>query len=203
MRAIEESEDKVLASEEFEQHLLDAVDKLEDDLMEIEMRLQYALKDAQGVYQDKIKQILKDMQEHTEKFVKVIENQASDFNTLLGEHAIVEFNQFQEKLENQQVEEDEENEDEDKLYELLSDKEILDTDLDKSKDYMSKLITGMEVRILQKIKQEQTALDDKSSKDQHARNRGIVREIIMTCQNFRNEIKEDALILKGEDDDGI
>lgn len=37
--------------------------------------------------------------------------------------------------------------------------------------------------------------------DQHNRNRNIVREIIGTCQSFRQEIKDDVNLLKGDEDD--
>jgi hypothetical protein len=68
--------------------MLGAVNKLEDDLMEIEMRLQYALVDAFETYKEKIKKITTEMKEDTEKFIKVIDNAAQEFNNELSANAL-------------------------------------------------------------------------------------------------------------------
>ena len=87
LRAIEEAEDRTLASEDFESSMNKAVDKLEDDLMEIEMKLQYALVDAQDTYKEKIKNIIGEMKDHTEKFIKQIDQNATEFNRELSANA--------------------------------------------------------------------------------------------------------------------
>lgn len=48
-------------TDDYEKELEEAVNKLEDDLMEIEMRLKYALHDAVELYKEKIKVIIDEM----------------------------------------------------------------------------------------------------------------------------------------------
>jgi hypothetical protein len=182
LRAIEEAEDKNLASEDFEDSMMKAVDQLEDDLMEIEMRLQYALQDALEVYKDRIKKIQAEMKEQTEKFIKVIDTNTQEFCSDLSIHALQEFALYTEQYDQQQeAADDNEDEEEDKLADLFFDKETVDTALEQSKDFMQKRVTGMEGQIEVAIRKEQLEIDSGITKGQHERNRGIVREIIATC----------------------
>lgn len=178
-----------------------AVDKLEDNLLEIEMRLQYALVDATDAYKEKIKMIIDEMKNQTEKFIKTVDQHAQEFNKDLNTVAQNEFNIFAERLEQQDDQVDNDDEEFDQLLDLLGDKEVLDTFLERSKEYMQKRITGMETFINKSIMNEQKDMDTKILRDQHTRNRNIVREIISTCSNFRIEIKEEANLLRGDEDD--
>lgn len=201
LREIEESEDRHLASDDFEETMNAAVDKLEDDLLEIEMRLQYALTDAIDGYKEKIKLIVQEMKDMSEKFIKTIDQLAQEFNSDLNAVAQVEFNLFNERMEAQEDGDDHYDEEEDKLLELLGDKEVLDSFLERSKEYMQKIITGKETLINRLIAEEQKRIDLDLVKTQHTRNRNIIREIIATCKNFRTEIKEDSDMLRGDEDD--
>jgi hypothetical protein len=203
IREIEESADKGLSSDEFEAEMLGLVDQLEDDLMEIEMKLQYALQEAFETYQNKIKVIMKEMEEDTDKFIKVIDAAALEFNNELAVNAVAEFTHYEEKLkENDDVAlEDMEEDEEDKLADLFQERETLDSTLEMAKEFMQKKITATESLIMNSIKKEQNANYEQIRTGQHTRNRGIVREIISTCNIFRTEIKEEANNLRGEEDD--
>lgn len=48
----------------------------------------------------------------------------------------------------------------------------------------------------------QDETEKKLLKGQHSRNRSIVKEIIATCENFRNEIKDDFGALKEQSEAG-
>lgn len=51
--------------DKFEEELLDEVDKLEDDLMGVEIKLSDALQISTGEFQEKIKKIIEDMKTKT------------------------------------------------------------------------------------------------------------------------------------------
>ena len=74
--------------------------------------------------------------------------------------------------------------------------------LDTSKEYMDNFIGGKEGEITKAISKENEMREKMIKDNQHARNRSIVKEIISTCETFRNEIKEDFAELKPEDYDG-
>lgn len=87
------------------------------------------------------------------------------------------------------------------LLELLLEKEPLVQHLDASKEFMETKIQKMETEIMKAIKGEWDNLDQELQLKQHKRNRSIIKEIITTCNTFKNEIKEEFANLKGEEDD--
>ena len=87
------------------------------------------------------------------------------------------------------------------LLELLLEKEPLLQHLDQSREFMETKIQKMETEIMKAIKTEWDGLEQNMQLKQHKRNRSIIKEIITTCNTFRNEIKEEFINLKGEEDD--
>mmetsp|Transcript_12258 Transcript_12258/g.20626 ORF Transcript_12258/g.20626 Transcript_12258/m.20626 type:complete len:230 (-) Transcript_12258:49-738(-) len=203
LRELEESEDKALAIEDYESELLKAVDKLEDDLMEIEMRLQYALSDALDIYKEKIKKVIDTMKQQTENFISSIESNSLEFNRELAGYAAVESTDYQSKQdeENEAFDDDDDQEQLLEFYAILSDTETLNSTLDQSKDFMSKIIHHYETEINNMIKSSQNETDKKILTDQHSRNRNIIREIILACEKLKEEINQDFNMLRGDEDD--
>ena len=74
--------------------------------------------------------------------------------------------------------------------ELLGDKDILVQHLDTFKESMDNKISGAEKFIRGAINKDWTTIETRITEDQHHRNRAIVKEIIETCQEFRNVLKE-------------
>ena len=63
LRELEEQEEKGMIIDDIEKELNDAVEKLEDDLMEIEMLLQDALQTAVTQFKEMINTIIADMKQ--------------------------------------------------------------------------------------------------------------------------------------------
>jgi DNA-directed RNA polymerase subunit L len=74
---------------------------------------------------------------------------------------------------------------------LLSDKEAINTALEKYKEHMENLISKCEKDITNRIKKEWTDIEKGILDNQHSRNRAIVKEIIETCIDFRNTLREE------------
>merc|ERR1712196_302356 len=87
------------------------------------------------------------------------------------------------------------------LLELLLEKEPLVQHLDTSKEFMETKIQKMETEIMKAINTEWKDTESTMTLNQHKRNRNIVKEIITTCNMFRNEIKEEFTNLRGEEED--
>ena len=144
----------------------------------------------------------------TIEFIKFVVEQAEVFDTNFRVYAIDEQAKFEERLTQLQdpvliqneygIDDDEFN----KMLETLGDKDALVQMLDTSKEYMDNFIGGKEGEITKSISKENETREKMIKDNQHSRNRSIVKEIISTCETFRNEIKEDFAELKPEDYDG-
>ena len=99
LREIEAEDDKQLILEEYEQQLIDAVEKLEDDLMEIEMLLQDALQSAVAQFKEMVSTIIGDMKQKTISYVTFVAEQSAIFGEKLSELAINEQQKFSDKIE--------------------------------------------------------------------------------------------------------
>ena len=110
---------------------------------------------------------------------------------------------FGDEDENDENIEDEVSKDsqEEKREELLSDKDALTTKLEQTSDFMQKELNEVEKACMgtidREVKEKIKEIEDK----QHDRNRKIVKEIIDTCNTFRQEIEEEVAQLRGENED--
>lgn len=209
LREFEENPDENndMAIEEEEGKLLDEVEKLEDELMQIEMLLQDALQAATSTFKDKVQVINQEMKKKTIEFIKFVAEEAENFHTMLRLHALEEQTKFETRIsENEAALEEIENELDKDVYEFqlvyFSDKDALIGLLDTSKETMESKIQEKEQVINKAILTLQDQTETKLQKGQHSRNRSIVKEIIATCENFRNEIKEDFSAMKEQSEAG-
>ena len=72
------------------------------------------------------------------------------------------------------------------MLELLIEKDPLIGHLDASKDFMDSSINKLETEITKAIQTEWQDILKQMLEAQHKRNRNIVKEIIDTCELFRN-----------------
>ena len=87
------------------------------------------------------------------------------------------------------------------MLELLIEKDPLIVHLDNSKDFMEIGINKLETEITKAINTEWNEILRVMLEKQHKRNRGIIKEIVETCETFRKEITEDFTNLKADEDD--
>lgn len=121
---LEEADDKILQIDEAEPELIDAVNKLEDNLMEIEMLLQDALHTAVVDFKDKANDVTKIMKDKTSEFIKFV---LANFEDFKGQFTIYAYNEqtvFEAKLSSEGAPE-EEDEEFDMLLEILGEKDPL------------------------------------------------------------------------------
>jgi len=92
-------------------------------------------------------------------------------------------------------------EDFNEYIDLLIDKDPLVQHLEQSKEQIAKKIDEMEKYIIRSTKDEWANLEKEMLLNQHKRNRNIIKEIITTCNMFKNEISEEFTNLRGEEED--
>ena len=170
------------------------------------MLLQDALQISTGQFKEKVDLINGEMKKKTIDHIKFIGECAEDFNANLRTHALEEQTKFDTRInENEDALAEIENEVEKHIYDFqlvfFSDKDVLIQLLDTSKEMMETKVAEKEQLINKAIANLQEDTLKKLLSGQHSRNRSIVKEIIATCENFRNEIKEDFSVLKEQDDD--
>lgn len=95
----------------------------------------------------------------------------------------------------------EDDEEFDLQLELLGEKDPLVQMLDQSKEFFEREISAKESLITKAIFTEQKETEETISREQHRRNRGIIKEIISTIATFKSEIKQDFDSYRGDEDD--
>lgn len=175
--------------------------------MEIEMLLQDALQIATGQFKEKVLLINGQMKAKTIEHIKFVAEEAENFNAMLRVHALEEQTKFELRTnENDNALEEIEAELETEVFDFqiiyFSDKDALVQMLDTSKETMETKVAEKEQLINRAILALQEQTEKNLTQGQHSRNRSIVKEIIATCENFRQEIKEDFSALKEQSEAG-
>jgi transcriptional regulator of heat shock response len=142
-----------------------AVDKLEDDLMEIEMLLQDALHTSVQTFKDMVNGVINDMKQKTIAFTSFVQEQSVIFGEKLTELAITEQAKFGEKIDLMDGNYPEDDEEFDMMLELLGDKDQLMQWVDTSKEFFDKEIGKKEAQITKAILQEQKLTEDNLAKN--------------------------------------
>ena len=139
----------MMMCDEIEAKLIKAVNKLEDDLMDIEMLLQDALQTAFGNFKEKTQEINKLLKETTNQHIKFVIEQADEFQSQFFVYAIDEQSKFEEFLTAQQAnnaELDDDDEFNNKL-EILGEKDDTIQMIENSKEFIEKAIQEKETII--------------------------------------------------------
>ena len=83
---------------------------------------------------------------------------------------------------------------------ILGDKDDMLTMLEQYREHMDQKINKQDKEITRRIKEEWSGIETKLKQGAHSRNRSIVKEIIETCTDFREKIKEQFEKMKEEID---
>ena len=137
----ENTTERHMLIDEYEQDLMKAVDELEDNLMEIEMLLQDALKDATDKFFDTISKQNVEIQKLTTEFTTNVINHSTIFNDNLKVSALIDQTQFEQLVA--EYDRTGTTPVDDPEFEMrcdLFDKEFLVAQLDSTKDFMEQKI---------------------------------------------------------------
>lgn len=190
-RVLDDAQDKLLALDEVQADLIKAVNETEDKLMEIEMILQDALHTAFTAFKDMTQAITNQQKEKIMDFIKKVQDAADEFNKEFFPYACKEqidfIEEFTAKQERGEAFDDEGDDFNDKLV-VLGEKDDLIQMLEQSKDFIEKKINEKEIIINKGIGEEANRIQKTIETHQKKRNRGIVKDIINTCNGYRNEI---------------
>jgi hypothetical protein len=192
LRDLESQEDMAYQLDDFEKRLGDAINVLEDDLMDIEMLLQDALSEATGIFKAKFDEYNKRIIEKTKNlYQSQLQTQTDEFSDELKTHGLAAqepfMNWFSETYLNNGNEDVPESPRLMAKMLVLDEKETTMQFLDTFKSHLDMGITRVEKDIKQKITDEQQRIEKQVTLDQHKRNRAIVEQIIKTCEKFRRE----------------
>lgn len=122
--------------DEYERILYEEIDKLEDELMNVEMKLQDTLTGSTGEFFEKVKGIIELMKSTTQNFVTEVANEMNNFYSELKKYATAEQEKFETEYTSLQEKSEmyQEIKDDDELLELMLDKDNLVQHLDTSKE---------------------------------------------------------------------
>lgn len=185
-----------------EKEIVEEVEKLEDRLMEIEMNLVEALAEATGIFSNKVQDILQDMNNKTVEFIQKVTTSVTNFQNDLKEHANKQFDAFQRVIENNDEAEMEywQSDDKQNLLMLLEDKDMMNQYFEQSKDFQEGKIQEKESEITRALQDDWKNTYSQIEKDQHQRNRNIIKEIIEMKQEYLDKIEQEFKKIRREED---
>ena len=174
--------------DDYQNHFTEAVNTLEDNLMEIEMLLQDALGESTGKFRDKVMAINSQMKNKTMDYIKFVIEQSDIFHTSLKNYALIEQAAFEAEVADPDYQMPEDDPDFDLKLEVLGEKEPCIQMLDTYKEYFDQQLGEIERKINKSITEEWDTIDKSITSAQHNRNRSIVKEIIDTCSDFKKDL---------------
>lgn len=132
----------------FKKELIVEIEKLEDGLMEVELKLQESLQISTNDFQERIKKIIDEMKHKTDQFVTDAGAEISQFSEALKVYALAEFDRVN-------ASEDELNADNDNLsndyLNLMTEHELLNQHLEQSKENLDAKIQEIESLITKEL----------------------------------------------------
>lgn len=128
--------------------------------------------------------------------IKEVQDEAEKFNQALKAYATTEQEKFSESFEKdgENAEMYQEIKENDALIELYSDKEILVSALEASRENVDNKISDKDTEITRAISEDWALMSNRITEEQQRRNRDIIEEIINTCQNFKEDIGKHSFI---------
>ena len=172
------------------------------------MKLVDLLSTATADFKGKVDNQINDMKKETISYIKEISNQDAQFIVELKDHAQKLQEEFAKDLENDNL--DMWNDQNPDLSLLLEDRDMLNQHIESSKDFQEGRIQDKESEINRALTDDWKETMEKLLKEQHDRNRDIVKETIELTQEFREKISNFSDIIfagaefrrkRGEDDD--
>jgi hypothetical protein len=129
----------------FKKELHQIIDRLEDDLMGVELKLQESLSAATVDFQDRVRRIIDDMKTKTSSYIAEVNQEMEQFSVVLKVYAMQEFDRFANMAEDNAN--DENNAIADELVELMAEADELNTILEQSKEKIESKINDIESQI--------------------------------------------------------
>ena len=160
-RTLDSSTDRSMQIDEIEEDMINAVNKVEDDLMDIEMLLQDALHTAMNSFKDQTHGINAQLKAKTKEFIDFVLDQANEFNKEFFPYAMKEQGDFIEDFNAKQERGDNFDDDEefnDKLL-ILGEKDDLIQMLEQSKDFIEKEISARESDVNKSLSDEEKRIE--------------------------------------------
>ena len=171
----------------FKRELGAEIERLEDALMNVELKLQESLQVSTNDFQERVKKINEDMKNKTNVFISEVATEMDAFSTALKTYALQEYERFltlgdDGGGESEQVS--------DTMLVLMSDLDVLNQHLEASKENVDSKVTEQETIINREQTKDWRNTETRITEEQHHRNRTIVQEIIKSAEKFRREIRK-------------
>lgn len=172
--------------------MLERNDKLEEDLMAVEMRLVENLTEAMAKFQGQVQGINDAMETKTTDYFAYAVGQNENYRQELQEHVKKEVEKFQKEYDKMAEEGEDEFEmddyDDPELMERFGDPEQLTNDFDQMKDFQESKFVEREQKINALRKKDWDDQYSSLKKTQHNRSRNVVEEIILQKSRFSNKL---------------
>jgi hypothetical protein len=172
----------------FKKEMLGEIEKLEDALMNVELKLQESLFIATNGFQERVKNIIGDMRTKLQNYIKEVNEIMELFSQDLKVYALAEYdriNSMEEDLSGGDAEQLS-----DDMIHLMSDSDALIQHLEGSKENVDAKINDVESQVTKELLRDWKNTENRILDHQHHRNRTIVQEVIRTCEKFRKEISK-------------
>lgn len=134
----------------FKKEMNAEIEKLEDGLLDIELKLQESLQESTTNFQERVKKILEDMKEKTGRFIKKVQEEMELFSQALKTYAVQEFERIASMGEDDANGVDAEIMSDD-MIQLMSDNETLNAHLEASKENVDSKISDQETKIVREL----------------------------------------------------
>jgi len=166
MRKIQREEGD-LDLDEYEDGLMEAIDKLEDDLMGVEMKLQDVLSAATSDFIERVRKTIEEMKNKTSTYIAQVAAEAEQFNTGLRTYAVAEADRFMEQFEKDDVNAEAYIEigDNNELLDLMTDRDALISHLEASKENVDAKINDKDTEITKAIQEDWNAAMSRIQED--------------------------------------
>ena len=182
--------------EEYGNMLKKELDLLENKIMHIEMSLQQVLNNGIATFDEKLGANVKACKESGNVFFEeangYVEQYCMDLKTFAidaHEKLVATFGNEPSGAEDNEDEVSQDSQQQ-KLEELLAEKDVLMGKLEQSCDFLAKEVNDVDKTIMGRIDKEYKDKIKQIRSEQHDRNRRIVMEIIQTKNKFSAEIEE-------------
>ncbi len=164
------------------------IEHLEDELMNIELKLQEQLQAATTDFQERVKRILEDMKTKTSAFIAEVNAEMELFSAALKVYAHQEYERVQNMGDD--VNNDQEQLSDQMITLLGEDPDFLNGKLEGSKENIELRVNDIESQIIRELMNDWKQTEHRIIEEQHHRNRTIVQEVIKTCDKFKKEISK-------------
>jgi hypothetical protein len=203
MRDLEKQDDRTLQLESYENLLHDAINKLEDDLMDTEYRLGEALRDSIDTFFTTIKETIDLIKKDIADLIEEIKDKQETFHDELKNAALDQQREFIQDIEAQYPDGDYPLDDKELFdrIEIFAEKETTTANLDSFKEeWESSVSKQIEKQIANDVENEWKRYKETLENTVYDRNRLIVKQVNDNCKKFRDDVQKTFNEMREEDD---